>query len=468
MKVAAVLLVLLASFYLSDALGTSDGAVLFENDIKVLQTAQFSEEGSAALYDAFLTRWDFSLFQIIEYTAEQYTKFLYLQQQHKRQAKLIKDTLESLRPGSSLPACTYNWPFNDPREALELASQLANSSVGSFDLLIRYSTNQEVAALLYHISTNNARESAYWETIWHRNPFPLAFEQIEDPSSLLARWSRWSNCPFSDATLIPSDYFYQPPSTTPAPSFQNGVYRRSIIPSAAQLSANNRNLNRYLHTVERLAVTFYGYVLNRFTAANFRAAGYSNTDYLYLGYINQHHIASAQTFSTLSGSNAYPVCTYTIPQYATLQEYFALAQRIEDLAVSIHGGSLSFYHDENLQLLVATIGSVEARHSTWLRVVNNQNPFTESTPLYSPTEGVQLISQFQRCPFEYVIPDRFVYPPGDLFPRSSTAAAPVSSSFVSQTRYYETGESLIGCTAAPTTYPPSNDHTLNINLHDLF
>jgi len=62
----------------------------------------------------------------------------------------------------------------------------------------------------------------------------------------------------------------------------------------------------------------------------------------------------------------------------TVKEYVALAQVLEDTGVMAYDGAIAYIHKAGLQTAGATIATVEARHASYLRLLNGEVPFPDA------------------------------------------------------------------------------------------
>jgi len=62
----------------------------------------------------------------------------------------------------------------------------------------------------------------------------------------------------------------------------------------------------------------------------------------------------------------------------TVKEYVALAQVLEDTGVMAYDGAIAYIRKASLQTAGATIATVEARHASYLRLLNGEVPFPDA------------------------------------------------------------------------------------------
>jgi hypothetical protein len=141
----------------------------------------------------------------------------------------------------------------------------------------------------------------------------------------------------------------------------------------------------YALTLEHLEASFYIEGLTRFSAKAFRNGtlisrlGPQHVDmlYSYLGLIRDHEIAHVQTLiSVIESLGGTPVgpCTYDFG-YSNVQEFLAVAQALENTGVMAYDGAIAQICSPELQTAGATIATVEARHASYLNLINGEVPF---------------------------------------------------------------------------------------------
>jgi rubrerythrin len=149
----------------------------------------------------------------------------------------------------------------------------------------------------------------------------------------------------------------------------------------------------YALVLERLEYEFYRRHLERFSENKIEGAsifeGFGNkvrSDiYENLVRIRNHEKTHVQTLikvikslggkpvggSTLGGQTEYDFGVKSVA------DFVATAQVLEDTGVMAYDGAIAYIHRAGLQTASATIATVEARHASYLRLLNGEVPFPE-------------------------------------------------------------------------------------------
>jgi rubrerythrin len=85
----------------------------------------------------------------------------------------------------------------------------------------------------------------------------------------------------------------------------------------------------------------------------------------------------------------------------SVAEFVATAQVLEDTGVMAYDGSIAYIHRAGLQTAGATIATVEARHASYLRLLNGEVPFPEPfDDLKAPRQVCEMVDPFiTKSPF---------------------------------------------------------------------
>lgn len=163
----------------------------------------------------------------------------------------------------------------------------------------------------------------------------------------------------------------------------------------------------YALTLEHLEDTFYQQGLANFTQAQFAAAGYNATFYNNLKEISSDeatHVSFLTSALEAAGAKAVAACTYDFG-VTSVQSFIATSNILEGVGVSAYLGAAQNITNKAYLTAAASILTVEARHSAYIRasdqpVGNNLSPFPSpfDTPL-DFDEVYSLASQFiVSCP----------------------------------------------------------------------
>ncbi|KXT11142.1 hypothetical protein AC579_4951 [Pseudocercospora musae] len=165
---------------------------------------------------------------------------------------------------------------------------------------------------------------------------------------------------------------------------------------------NDFDVLNYALTLEHLEDKFYREGLANFTEAQFASAGYDSTFYSNLVKVSADETAHVTLLSgaiTAAGGTPVRECTYAFG-VTSPAEFVGLASVLEGVGASAYTGAASQIADKAYLTVAASILSIEARHSSYIRSSLAQVPFPQSleNPL-TPNEVFTLASPFiVSCP----------------------------------------------------------------------
>jgi hypothetical protein len=144
----------------------------------------------------------------------------------------------------------------------------------------------------------------------------------------------------------------------------------------------------YALVLERLEAEFYRRFLNRYSekqiegASIFDGFGKKVRAKIYenLVLIREHEETHVETLvKVINSLGGKPVgeSEYDFG-VNTVKEYVAVAQVLEDTGVMAYDGVIAYIHKAGLQTAGATIATVEARHASYLRLLNGKVPFPDA------------------------------------------------------------------------------------------
>jgi hypothetical protein len=153
-------------------------------------------------------------------------------------------------------------------------------------------------------------------------------------------------------------------------------------------SPNDIAVLNYALTLEHLEAAFYVQALQRFSAADFNATALARSlgtgviagVYTNLGRIRDHEVAHVQTLqTTIRGLGGTPVgaCTYNF-SYNNPEQFLQMAAMLENLGVEAYNGAIGRLQAMALKAAGASILTVEARHSSYLELLNLAIPFPKA------------------------------------------------------------------------------------------
>jgi rubrerythrin len=143
----------------------------------------------------------------------------------------------------------------------------------------------------------------------------------------------------------------------------------------------------YALVLERLEYEFYRRYLNRYNESQIEGAsifdGFGNKvrSHIYenLVRIRNHEKTHVQTLiKVIESLGGKPVgeSEYDFG-VESVADFVATAQVLEDTGVMAYDGAIAYIHRPGLQTAGATIATVEARHASYLRLLNGEVPFPE-------------------------------------------------------------------------------------------
>lgn len=150
----------------------------------------------------------------------------------------------------------------------------------------------------------------------------------------------------------------------------------------------------YALTLEHLETAFYR---DGVPLYDFGTDPFGNDLNEYLAIIGEHEAAHVETLtSVISDLGGEPVAEATYDfGHTDAGSFLALAQAVENLGVSAYDGAGAFLENKDLLTAAGTIVAVEARHASYLNLVNGEVPFPGpvETPM-SPEEVLEVAGPF--------------------------------------------------------------------------
>lgn len=151
----------------------------------------------------------------------------------------------------------------------------------------------------------------------------------------------------------------------------------------------------YALILELLESDFYVRGLQRFGASDFAPLGTTLFDRL--RDIRDHETAHVQILTTTVRNYGGAPETGGLFQfpYTDVASFLRVAQVLENTGVSAYDGAVALLKTPQLQTAGATIATVEARHASYLNLINGDNPFPAATDIpRSPGDIVAAIQPF--------------------------------------------------------------------------
>jgi len=144
----------------------------------------------------------------------------------------------------------------------------------------------------------------------------------------------------------------------------------------------------YALTLEHLEYAFYRDGLATLSRGKFMSARFiknvgskvAKDVYEYLGIIRDHEDIHVDTLITVITSlDGTPVQELNYDfGYTNADRFIAVAQDLENTGVMAYTGALALIDDPDLQTAGATIATVEARHASYLNLLNGEVPFPDA------------------------------------------------------------------------------------------
>ncbi len=158
----------------------------------------------------------------------------------------------------------------------------------------------------------------------------------------------------------------------------------------------------YALTLEHLEYAFYRGGLKKFSSDDFQRYFARNRDYQktgikyldgeevrkYFTIIRAHestHVQTLQDVIRSLGGKPVPECTYNFKKtaFTSVAKFVSTAQFLENTGVTSYDGAIAHVQAAKLLTAGATIATVEARHASYLNLINGDVPFpsTFDTPV---------------------------------------------------------------------------------------
>ena len=137
----------------------------------------------------------------------------------------------------------------------------------------------------------------------------------------------------------------------------------------------------YALTLEHLEATFYRTYNDEFTGMDIESAGFGNNVRGRLESIEAHEAEHVDVLVSVIGSLGGTPVTEAMYNFGVtdVDSYIATAQVLENLGTGAYTGAAQFLIDNDDLLTAAlTIHGVEARHASYLNVLNDDSPFPEA------------------------------------------------------------------------------------------
>ena len=155
--------------------------------------------------------------------------------------------------------------------------------------------------------------------------------------------------------------------------------------SNSMANMSDVDILNYALTLEQLEATFYTQGQKKFSECQFENSKAAKrlgkslqfSSYNYFDMIRDHEQTHVKTLTKVIkqlGGTPVSGLQFEFP-YKTVNEYIMLAGTFENLGVSAYDGALALLDNPDLQTAGATIATVEARHASYINLLNCKVPF---------------------------------------------------------------------------------------------
>jgi Ferritin-like domain len=159
----------------------------------------------------------------------------------------------------------------------------------------------------------------------------------------------------------------------------------SAQPATTGTASTDLDILNYALALENLEAAFYVQGLARFTATDFASGNNTpvfgskiNGNVLtYIGAIRDHevtHVATLKTTITSLGGTPVAPCVYSFG-VNNVNDFLTTAMALENTGVMAYDGAIALITNPDVKQAAATIATVEARHASYLNVLNGAIPF---------------------------------------------------------------------------------------------
>jgi len=396
---------------------------LAANDIAVLRIALVAETLEAAFYNYVVG--NNTLFNTFPAMAKQYVPLIQAHENAHKEAITALLGPENHFTCNSFP---YAAAVTDYPSFLTLALGFENLGVSAYDYAAAGLSNPILLQIAATIATIEGRHAAFLSVLQGHNfvNFTAAltknvtvgvtaegFDSANSPAkvaSVVEALNLLTDCSAAQvqAVLDAIAGYKQAPQPK---NYDTKKLRSTTLsgkPVDLTLAQNDVAVLMYASVLEALESTFYKQVVANFSEPAFVAAGFPHGTYAYMKVIAAHEKSHYAFLAGVLGDKVPTPCAYyswaTHTGPLTVQEVVMLANVFETTGVSAYDGAIDGISMPGYASAAATIATVEARHSSYLRSLTAYLPVaTDMTPIltamafdetFTPAEVVGKIKPF--------------------------------------------------------------------------
>ena len=169
--------------------------------------------------------------------------------------------------------------------------------------------------------------------------------------------------------------------------------RRLVV--AQELKSNLYVLN-YALTLEHLESAFYRDGVDLFTFGNDSRGTSIDTNFAAIRDHEAEHVTTLTKVITDLGGTPVEPATYNFGDaYDDPKAFLQTAMALENTGVKAYDGAAQFISDADLLTAAGSIVAVEARHASYLNLLNGEVPFPDAFEMpLSPEEVLKIAGQF--------------------------------------------------------------------------
>jgi len=181
------------------------------------------------------------------------------------------------------------------------------------------------------------------------------------------------------------------------------------VPGVAKAHTTDPNVTdvailNYALTLEHLEATFYRDGLRKFSRKDLNWTVIVNRGgrairrpvYDEFVAIRDHEVEHVETLESILGDDAVPPSEYNFETtaFTSVEQFVEVAQLLENTGVKAYDGAIAHIEAAGFLTAGATIATVEARHASYLNLLNGESGFPQAfDEAVAPQEICQLVDQ---------------------------------------------------------------------------